>query len=256
MIEVSNICKSFGKEQVLKDVNFQLPPNETLSVLGKSGCGKTTLLKILAGLEAADVGSFTIDGENMLDKKPQSRGVVYLSQAPLLFPHLNVWENIAFGLRIRKLEEKQVFIAVEEMLINLDLTSQAKKMPTELSGGQKQRVSFGRAIIIQPRILLLDEPFGSLDAQTRAEMQMLFRHLREAYRTTSLFITHDLKEALMMGTRIGRMEAGQLSLFSSIKEFAQSEGSGAKEELAFWEKMMIVEPPQTGAEGDNSFTKK
>lgn len=239
MIEALNIAKSFGNEQVLFDISFQLAHGETLGILGRSGCGKTTLLKIMAGLEEADKGNLRINNAEMLALKPQERGVVYLSQSPLLFPHLNVWENIAFGLRIRKVKEAAVKEQVEQILEALDLSLQAQKMPTQLSGGQQQRVSFGRAIIIKPKILLLDEPFGSLDTQTRVEMQGLFKKLREAYQITSLFVTHDLKEALVMGTRIGRMDKGSLTLYSSIKEFAQSAESGVQNEWGFWKGMML-----------------
>ncbi len=170
----------------------------------------------------------------MLNIKPQERGVVYLSQEPLLFPHLNVFENIAFGLRLRKEKKDVVKEKVGQMLAALGLDGLGKKMSTELSGGQRQRVAFGRAIIIEPRVLLLDEPFGSLDVQTRAEMQDLFRQLSRKYQMTSLFVTHDLKEALVMGDSIGRMEGGHLEVYPDRQAFINDPASGVRSERDFW----------------------
>ena len=241
MIEVQGIQKSFGKELVLKDIRFQLEAEKTLSILGKSGCGKTTLLKILAGLESEDAGKFEIGGENMLQQKAQNRGIVYLSQEPLLFPHLDVFENIAFGLRLRKLPNTEINQSVEKMLSELGLESQGRKRPDALSGGQKQRAAFGRAAIIRPKVLLLDEPFGSLDNETRADMQALFQHLRKIEKITSLFVTHDLREALTMGDQFGRMEAGVLELFPDRSQFLNAADVGMKTELDFWRSILVNE---------------
>lgn len=241
MIEVKGIQKSFGKAQILQDIHFSLQENKTLSILGKSGCGKTTLLKIMAGLETADEGNFEIDGTQMLQLKPQNRGVVYLSQEPLLFPHLDVFENIAFGLRLQKEDNKTVTARVEKMLVELGLESQGRKRPEALSGGQKQRAAFGRAAIIRPKVLLLDEPFGSLDNETRAEMQELFVHLRQVEKITSLFVTHDLREALTMGDQFGRMQAGVLDLFEDQNAFLASADPGIEGELNFWRNILEKE---------------
>ena len=234
MIEVSHIHKAFGQEVVLHDVSFSLAPRQNLSVLGRSGCGKTTLLKILAGILPADGGAFQMDGRDLLAVKPQDRGVVYLSQEPLLFPHLNVFDNIAFGLRLRKVDKSTVREKVTAMLEALGLPAMGRKMPTELSGGQRQRVAFGRAIIIEPRVLLLEEPFGSLDVQTRHEMQGLFRRLSRDFGITSLFVTHDLKEALVMGDAIGRMDAGHLTVYPDRQAFIDDPASGVRAEQSFW----------------------
>ncbi len=238
MIEIKNISKTYGAEEVLKNISFQLQARQTLSILGKSGCGKTTLLKIMAGLEKQDAGSFLVEEEDLLKLPPQKRGVVYLSQEPLLFPHLNVFQNMAYGLHIRKMAQQTIRKKVERLAAQLDLTVHLNKMAHQLSGGQKQRVSFGRALIINPGILLLDEPFGSLDAHTRTEMQQLYQGLRPHYPVTTLFITHDLKEALVMGDQIARMENGGLQLFQNIEEFVASPGSGAAQELGFWESVV------------------
>lgn len=241
MIEVTGIQKQYGKESVLKGIDFELPAETTLSLLGRSGCGKTTLLKILAGLEAGDSGSFKIEGEEMLAIRPQDRGVVYLSQEPLLFPHLDVFENIAFGLRIRGLQKQAVQQRVEQLLDQLGLEAQARKAPSMLSGGQKQRAAFGRAIVIHPKILLLDEPFGSLDAETRAEMQVLFQTLRKAEKITSLFVTHDLREAITMGDRFGKMAAGEIRVFDDLQAFLAEPDANIQNELAFWKKLPKIE---------------
>ncbi len=241
MIEVRGIQKQFGQEQVLKEIDFQLPAHSTLSLLGKSGCGKTTLLKILAGLESGDTGSFKIEGREMLQIAPQQRGVVYLSQEPLLFPHLDVFENIAFGLRVRGTDKRAVQQRVEQLLEQLGLASQARKAPHALSGGQKQRAAFGRAIVIHPKILLLDEPFGSLDSETRAEMQTLFQALRKAEQITSLFVTHDLREAITMGDQFGKMADGKIQVFADLKAFLAAPDANIQHELAFWKKLHEIE---------------
>jgi len=238
MIEAKNITKSFGDEKVLRDVSFTFEQNKTLSILGKSGSGKTTLLKIFAGLESKYSGQIFVDGRRMDDVKPKDRGVVYLYQEPLLFPHLTVEENIGFGLRIRG--EKQEFIKEKtlEMVDRLQLNSQEKKYPEQLSGGQKQRVAFGRAFIIHPNVLLLDEPFGSLDPETRLEMQTLFVEISRAEKITTLFVTHDLKEALMTGDIFGMMQDGALHLFDSREAFINDAKTGVQEELTFWKKLI------------------
>lgn len=237
MIEVSDIHKAYGLETVLQGVSLRLAATETLSVLGKSGCGKTTLLKVLAGLEQADRGSFKVSGQEMLSLRPQAREVVYLSQEPLLFPHKDVFENVAFGLRVRKVPEAELRQRVHHLLEQLGLAAQAHKHPAALSGGQKQRTAFGRAIVFHPRVLLLDEPFGSLDAATRKEMQDLFQRLRKAEQITSIFVTHDLREALTMGDRIGRMEGGRLELFNSRQGFLAAADQQVREEIAFWKQI-------------------
>ena len=246
MIEVQGIHKRFQGEPVLRDIGFQLQAGQTLSVLGKSGCGKTTLLKALAGLLSPDGGSFRIDGQEMLGLPPERRGVVYLSQEPLLFPHLDVFENIAFGLRIRKVPAAEITARVTEMLARIGLSDHAHKRSEQLSGGQRQRVAFGRAIVIQPRVLLLDEPFGSLDAHTRAEMQALFMELRAAYASTCLFVTHDLREALALADQIGRMAAGRFEQFPDLGAFLHAEDTGIDQELAFWKHIIQMKDGTQG----------
>ncbi|MEZ4774487.1 MAG: ABC transporter ATP-binding protein [Bacteroidia bacterium] len=238
MIKAEDIGKRFGGEIVLNKISFSLSPGTTLSILGKSGCGKTTLLKILAGLLASDEGTFTVNGQNMFALPPQQRGVVYLSQEPLLFPHMNVFDNLAYGLKIRKLEKSTIRAQVTQLASKLELEDHLSKSPEQLSGGQKQRVSFGRALIINPQIMLLDEPFGSLDTQTRVEMQKLFRYVSQSVKMTALFVTHDLKEALTMGDQIALMHRGSLKQYDSVQTLAQDPESGIKAEIDFWKNLL------------------
>jgi ABC-type sugar transport system ATPase subunit len=233
-LEVNHIVKSFGKEHVVKDLSFGLNARNTLSILGKSGCGKTTMLKTIGGLIQPDAGSISLNGENITNKTPGKRNIVYLYQEDLLFPHLNAFENVAFGLRLRKIPEKEVREKVQTMLHSLELEEQARKMPNELSGGQRQRVSFGRAIITNPSLLLLDEPFGSLDTGTRERMQLLFKNLTQNYNITSLFVTHDLKEAVLMGDQIGYMQEGVLKVYPNKTDFINDPETGVQNEIQFW----------------------
>ena len=226
MLTVSHLSKQFSGQPVLRDLSFTLNEGEVLAVLGRSGGGKTTLLKILAGLETPDAGELLADGQNLRAVPPERRQMVYLYQEPLLFPHLTVFENVAFGLRIRR---------VREMLAELDLLHHAPKAPHQLSGGQRQRVSFGRALVIRPRLLLLDEPFGNLDAQTRADMQQLFLRMSRQHQITSIFVTHDSREALTVGTRFAYLDPEGLTSFASVAEFVRDARTGIRAELAFWE---------------------
>ncbi len=234
MIEIKNLSVSFGDETVLRKINFSLRENKTLSVLGKSGCGKTTLLKTIAGIHHNYSGSVEINGEPVDQLKPQDRGVVYLYQEPLLFPHLNVVQNIGFGLKIRNTDPLVIRRKVDKMIQQLHLEGQEKKMPDQLSGGQKQRVAFGRAFIIHPKVLLLDEPFGSLDSDTRKEMQNLFIEISNTEKITTIFVTHDLKEALLTGDYFGMMHHGKLNIFENRDAFINNADTGVKEELEFW----------------------
>jgi len=237
-LEVRGLTKSFGSEAVLEDVNLAVASHETVSVLGRSGSGKTTLLKIIAGLQPADRGDLMLDGRRLDGVPPQERGVVYLYQEPLLFPHLDVWENVAFGLRLRGVRGGELEQRVAEMIASLELEPHARKRPQQISGGQRQRVSFGRALIVQPALLLLDEPFGNLDAETRAGMQALFKRVAAAFRITSLFVTHDLKEAILVGDRFAYLRAGRLRVFAGLEPFVEDPEIGVMAEVRFWESLV------------------
>lgn len=233
-LSVSDLTKAYGDERVLDGVTFGVAAEETLAVLGRSGCGKTTLMKAIAGLVPPDGGSVALGGERLDGLPPEKRGVVYLYQEPLLFPHLDVRGNVGFGLRLRGVPAAERAERVERMLDDLELGGQDQKRPGQLSGGQRQRVAFGRALIVQPRLLLLDEPFGNLDAGTRAAMQTLFRRVARQYRITALLVTHDLKEALVLGDRVALMDAGRLHVYDSPEAFAADPESGVADEVAFW----------------------
>jgi len=234
-LTAQHISKSFGSEQVLNNLSLTLQEHETLSILGRSGCGKTTLLKILAGLESADQGKVLIEDTNIQELSSQHRDVVYLYQEALLFPHLNVFENIAFGLRLRKVSESEINRQVHSMIQKLELSDMGDKMPHQLSGGEKQRVSFGRALITNPKVLLLDEPFGNLDADIRSNMQQFFKQIANDFQITAAFVTHNVKEAILMGDRIGSLAGGNLSIYPSIEAFINSGNNGVQEEIEFWE---------------------
>ncbi len=234
-LKAQHISKKFGSEQVLDDLSLKLYEHETLTILGRSGCGKTTLLKILAGLENPDQGSIKIGGTNVQELSPDKRDVVYLYQEALLFPHLNVFENIAFGLRLRKVPAEKITEQTQKMISQLGLDGMAEKMPHQLSGGQKQRVSFGRALITNPSVLLLDEPFGNLDTDTRRTMQTFFKNITSQFQITAIFVTHNVKEAILMGHRIGTLESGQLTIYPTVDEFIASDENGIQEEISFWQ---------------------
>jgi len=235
MLQVTNISKSFGGEEVLRDLSFTLQISKTLSILGRSGSGKTTLLKIISGLTSPDKGDIRWNSKQMNHIRPAKREMIYLYQESLLFPHMSVFDNMAYGLKIRNTAKSAQKKRVEVMLEKLGLENMAQKMPNQLSGGQKQRVSFGRALIVKPRLLLLDEPFGNLDVETREKMQQLFKDIAHDMGITSIFVTHNLKEAILMGDCIAHMQNGRLYTYESIDEFIYSEKTGVQDEIAFWQ---------------------
>lgn len=236
-LEVRELRKTFGHEPVLDHLTIDLPEHETLSILGRSGCGKTTLLKLIAGLYEPDAGEIRLNGRRINHVPPQRRNIVYLYQESLLFSHLNVFENVAFGLRIRKIANAAVIAKTQRMLHHLGLETHGTKRPEELSGGQRQRVAFGRALIINPALMLLDEPFSNLDAEIRAQMQQLFKRVAREFAITAIFVTHDLKESLIMGNRMAQMNAGNLRSFATKQEFVNDPDTGVGNELRFWESL-------------------
>jgi len=199
VLRVRGLSIQLGGRPILRDVNLTLAEAETLVVLGSSGCGKSTLLKCLAGLLRPAAGTVAVSGSVA---GPIS---LYLDQEPLLFEHLNVFENAAFALRLRRTAEAEVRREVGQLLELTGLESEVRKSVWQLSGGQKQRLAFVRALLARPRLLLMDEPFASLDAQTRLNMQAIFRSLAEQHQMTTVFVTHDVREALTLGTVFGRL---------------------------------------------------
>lgn len=213
-IEVRGVSKIFGSFQALKDVSLKIETGELLALLGPSGSGKTTLLRIIAGLETADRGDILFHGEEAAEKKTKDRGVGFVFQHYALFRHMTVFENIAFGLRVKPKKERptqaRIKEKVHELLKLVQLDWVAARYPSQLSGGQRQRIALARALAVEPKVLLLDEPFGSLDAKVRKELRTWLRRFHDDLHITSLFVTHDQEEALEVADRIVVMNEGRI----------------------------------------------
>lgn len=211
-IKLSGISKSFGGFTALGNIDLEARPGEFLALLGPSGSGKTTLLRIMAGLEFADTGTVAFDGVDMTDQPVSQRGVGFVFQQYALFRHMTVADNVAFGLEVRKrrLRPKKAEIArrVDELLDLVQLRGLGKRYPAQLSGGQRQRIALARALAVEPRILLLDEPFGALDAKVRKDLRRWLRELHDRMGLTSIFVTHDQEEALELADRVVVMDHG------------------------------------------------
>ncbi len=209
-IEITHLSRSFGAHQVLKDVNLTVHPGELLALLGPSGSGKTTLLRLIAGLDFPDAGSVKFDRDDTTGHKPKERGVGFVFQHYALFRHMTVFENIAFGLRVRNTPKAAVKNRVESLLNLVQLETLAGRYPAQLSGGQRQRVALARALAVEPRVLLLDEPFGALDAVVRRDLRRWLRQLHREMNITTLFVTHDQEEAFELADRVIIMNAGRI----------------------------------------------
>jgi sulfate/thiosulfate transport system ATP-binding protein len=212
-IEVRNLTKKFGEFTALDNINLEVESGELLALLGPSGCGKTTLLRILSGLEFADEGQVLFDGEDATSQNVRARRVGFVFQHYALFRHMTVFENIAFGLRVRRTGRPSragIHTRVEELMKLVRLESLAKRYPAQLSGGQRQRVALARALAVEPRVLLLDEPFGALDAKVRQELRRWLRRLHDEVQITSVFVTHDQEEALEVADRVVVMNRGRI----------------------------------------------
>ncbi|MDP3844254.1 MAG: sulfate ABC transporter ATP-binding protein [Oxalobacteraceae bacterium] len=213
-IEVRNIQKQFGNFVALNDVSLDFPAGELTALLGPSGCGKTTLLRIIAGLEQPDQGQVLLDGEDASARHVRERQVGFVFQHYALFKHMTVFENIAFGLRVKprnlRPNEAQIRDKVRKFLELVQLDWLADRYPPQLSGGQRQRIALARALAVEPRVLLLDEPFGALDAKVRKELRRWLRRLHDELHVTSIFVTHDQEEALEVADRIVLMNKGNV----------------------------------------------
>ncbi|MEH2475216.1 sulfate transport system ATP-binding protein [Nitrobacteraceae bacterium AZCC 2161] len=213
-IEVRNIVKKFGSFAALDDVDLKVAHGELVALLGPSGSGKTTLLRIIAGLDWPDSGEVSFDGENALARGAGERHVGFVFQHYALFRHMTVFENVAFGLRVQpravRKDEAAIRARVKELLDLVQLDWLASRYPSQLSGGQRQRIALARALAIEPRILLLDEPFGALDAKVRKELRQWLRSLHEEINVTSIFVTHDQEEALEVANRVVVMDKGRI----------------------------------------------
>ncbi|MEJ7929999.1 sulfate ABC transporter ATP-binding protein [Ramlibacter sp. AN1015] len=221
-IEIRNISKRFGDFKALRDVSLHVDSGELVALLGPSGCGKTTLLRIIAGLESADAGSIFFSGEDTTDVHVRERNVGFVFQHYALFRHMTVFENVAFGLRVRprsqRPSEAQIKAKVHELLGLVQLDWLADRFPAQLSGGQRQRIALARALAVEPRVLLLDEPFGALDAKVRKELRRWLRRLHDELHVTSIFVTHDQEEALEVADRVVLMNAGAVEQVGSPQE--------------------------------------
>ncbi|TWG79662.1 sulfate transport system ATP-binding protein [Cupriavidus gilardii J11] len=213
-IALRHVHKRFGGFVALDDITLDFAEGELTALLGPSGCGKTTLLRIIAGLERADAGQILLDGQDAAAQPVRERQVGFVFQHYALFRHMTVFENVAFGLRVRPRGERPaeavIRSRVHELLERVQLDGLAGRYPTQLSGGQRQRVALARALAVQPRVLLLDEPFGALDAQVRKELRRWLRRLHDELHVTSVFVTHDQEEALEVADRVVLMRGGRV----------------------------------------------
>jgi sulfate/thiosulfate transport system ATP-binding protein len=218
VIEARNITKRFGDFVALDDVSVDVPTGSLTALLGPSGSGKSTLLRVIAGLERPDAGSVCLDGDDVTGRPPQKRGVGFVFQHYAAFKHMTVWDNIAFGLKIRRRPRAEIAKRVEELLALVQLTGLAKRYPAQLSGGQRQRMGLARALAVDPKVLLLDEPFGALDARVRKELREWLRRLHDETGTTTVIVTHDQEEAMEVADRVAVLNGGRIEQAAPPRE--------------------------------------
>ena len=218
ILQLQQIRKSFANTEVLKGIDLEAGQGEFITLLGASGCGKTTTLRIIAGLELPDSGQVILEGRDITDWEPNRRDVNTVFQNYALFPHMNVADNVGYGLKIRKVPKAQIAERVERALRLVQLEEYGKRMPDQLSGGQKQRIAIARAVINEPKVLLLDEPLGALDLKLRRQMQLELKRLQKQLGITFIYITHDQEEAINMSDRIGVMHEGVLEQMGTPNE--------------------------------------
>ena len=218
ILQLQQIRKSFADTEVLKGIDLEAGQGEFITLLGASGCGKTTTLRIIAGLELPDAGQVILEGQDITNCEPNKRDVNTVFQNYALFPHMNVSDNIGYGLKIRKVPKAEIAERVEQALRLVQLEEYGKRMPDQLSGGQKQRIAIARAVINEPKVLLLDEPLGALDLKLRRQMQLELKRLQKQLGITFIYITHDQEEAINMSDRIGVMHEGILEQLGTPNE--------------------------------------
>lgn len=218
VLELKNIVKGFDETDVLKGINLTVHEGEFITLLGSSGCGKTTTLRLIAGLDTPDAGEIFLEGKDVTLQPPNARNVNTVFQNYALFPHMTVFENIAYGLKLRKVNKKEIARRVERMLSLVMLEGFDKRYPAEMSGGQRQRVAIARALVNNPRVLLLDEPLGALDLQLRRQMQHELKRLQKKLGITFIYITHDQEEAINMSDRIAVMRDGRFEQIGTPRE--------------------------------------
>ena len=218
IIELKNLCKSYDELTILDNFSLNIKKNEFLTLLGPSGCGKTTTLKIIAGFEYADDGKVLFEGQDINNMPPYQRPVNTVFQKYALFPHMNIYENIAFGLKIKKLPKEEIDRKVKEMLKLVALEGYENRKIDSLSGGQQQRIAIARALVNEPKVLLLDEPLGALDLKLRQEMQIELKRMQQKLGITFIFVTHDQEEALSMSDTIVVMNKGKIQQMGSPED--------------------------------------
>ncbi|WP_294703016.1 ABC transporter ATP-binding protein [uncultured Fusobacterium sp.] len=255
-VEIKNLVKTFGGTQVLKNINISIEEGEFVTLLGPSGCGKSTLLRCLAGLNSIDSGTIYVDGKDITDIEPRNRGIGMVFQNYALFPNMTVWENIEFGLKIKK--EKDYDERIKDMIKMVGLEGKEDHYPSELSGGQQQRVAFARSLITKPTILLLDESLSALDAKIRKSLREKLREIQKKLNITTIFVTHDQEEALAISDRIFVLNKGEVSqsgvpetiytnpanefMVDFIGSYNIFKGEEAKKVLDLDEKMVAIRP--------------
>lgn len=239
VLEIVELTKNFGDHTVLNQISFSLDRGETLSIIGPSGSGKSTLLKVISNRLAITSGRIFFN-HKILRTSPNNPhiGMIYLSQEPLLFSHLSLEKNISFGLQFKNLSVSEIQSKTQNMIELLGLDEVIHVPVGQLSGGQKQRVALGRAIILEPTLLLLDEPFSALDNFTRSNVQKVFQKLCATYSISSILVTHDIKEALLLGNRFARIENGALKTYPSKKAFIIDPSTGASTEINYWKSFL------------------
>jgi sulfate transport system ATP-binding protein len=217
-IEARNVTKNFGDFCALDSVSVEVESGSLTALLGPSGSGKSTLLRVIAGLEQPDSGEVYISGEEATTVSPQKRGVGFVFQHYAAFKHMTVWDNVAFGLAIRKRPKAEIQQRVGELLDLVQLAGLAKRYPAQLSGGQRQRMALARALAVEPKVLLLDEPFGALDARVRKELRAWLRRLHEEVHVTTIFVTHDQEEAMEIADQIVLMNNGRVEQVGGARD--------------------------------------
>jgi sulfate/thiosulfate transport system ATP-binding protein len=218
VISVTGVTKRFGDYVALDDVSLEVPDGSLTALLGPSGSGKSTLLRIIGGLESPDVGRVVIQGEDQTSVAPQRRGIGFVFQHYAAFKHMTVRDNVAFGLTVRKRPKAEVAAKVDELLEIVGLAGYQQRYPSQLSGGQRQRMALARALAVEPRVLLLDEPFGALDAKVRADLREWLRKLHEEVNVTTLLVTHDQEEAMSIADQIAVMDHSRIEQVGTPRE--------------------------------------
>ena len=218
MVELRNVTKRFGAYEALKEASFEIRAGEFMTFLGPSGCGKTTCLRLISGFDTPTSGQIFLDGKDLTFEPPYRRDVNQVFQNYALFPHLTIYENIAFGLRMKKVPPTQIRERVDRVVKMTSLEAFIDRKPAQLSGGQRQRVALARAIVCEPKVLLLDEPLSALDAKLRTQMRVELKQLQKKLGITFIFVTHDQEEALTMSDRVAVINAGRVEQIGTVNE--------------------------------------